>query len=316
MKATRQSGARRRAAAHRGGPQPRDARSRTVDRVAAAEKARAARYASLLGDLDDAQAGLERGLQAAGNDEKLQGHVVDEFLRELVRVCRADSRLLEHPVAQRWVRQARAWGWRDLLRKMHRGLERGVRGPLTIPDVELWGQIDRRRERGQSLEAIRRQLVAPGKTRGTASKRGFSKRYARLDEVETTVDVVVRTPAKVRRYRAAVRARREGQKLVVRARRLDRPCPIRPAAGRPETPRPVPEKLGTEKVTLPGQGPTGGVEERHERDAAPHGHRSCGTALADERHDLQPRLAAPRRPSTDPNRSICPVRDRGRPLGP
>ena len=76
-------------------------RSRTLSRAQSTAKARAARYRSLQNDLDEAQLGLERGLDKARNDESLQSAVGGDFLRELVRICRADSRLLAHPVARR-----------------------------------------------------------------------------------------------------------------------------------------------------------------------------------------------------------------------
>jgi hypothetical protein len=143
------------------------ARTRTSQRSRATARARAARYTSLQNDLDEAQLDLERGLREARDDEKLQSAAVGDFLRELVRVCRADSRLLNHLVAQRWIRHARGWGWRELLRKMHRGLEKGVKRPWSASEVVLWAEIDQRRHpedggRPASLETIRRALAKKG----------------------------------------------------------------------------------------------------------------------------------------------------------
>jgi len=135
---------------------------------------------SLWDDLEEAQRGLEQGLGAARHDEAQQSLIVSEFQRELVRICRADSRLLMHPIASKWIQQARGFGMRNLLRKMHRGLEKGVKGPRSAADVSLWAEIDRRRP--ASLEAIRRALVAKGLISRDLGERGFRKRAATLDE--------------------------------------------------------------------------------------------------------------------------------------
>ena len=122
------------------------------------------------------------------------------FLRELVRVCRADSRLLAHPVAQRWIRHAQGWGWRALLRKMHRGLEKGVKGSWSASDVALWAEIDRRRHpedglvqgrrdprdpdpaRPASLETIRRALAEKWLIPRDLGERGYRTLAAKLDQ--------------------------------------------------------------------------------------------------------------------------------------
>ncbi|MBM4439769.1 MAG: hypothetical protein FJ027_05085 [Candidatus Rokubacteria bacterium] len=65
-----------------------------------------------------------------------------ELVTTLVRVCRADSRLLKHPIAREWVRNARAFGARKFLRLFPRPARKGVRRPLTKRQIDLVAAVD------------------------------------------------------------------------------------------------------------------------------------------------------------------------------
>lgn len=105
---------------------------------------REVRYENLRRRLGAAQRELEDQLGSAADDDE-RGEALREFWQDLVRVTRADSRLLAHPIAQRWICLARGWGWRWLLRAMHRGLEKGVRRPFTTRELSLLDVVDRLR---------------------------------------------------------------------------------------------------------------------------------------------------------------------------
>ena len=105
---------------------------------------REARYQSLRRALEGAQRELDERLRNADTDAGRSGALGD-FLEEMIRVTRADSRFLDHPIVNHWFRQAQAWGWLGLLRKLPGGQDRKVLRPLTPKQLELLDAVDRLR---------------------------------------------------------------------------------------------------------------------------------------------------------------------------
>jgi DNA-binding transcriptional MerR regulator len=95
-----------------------------------------------------------------------------------------------------WVASQRALGNWDLLRKARKGLEKGVKRPISARDIELWDTITRLREHGRSLEAVHRLLAKRG-TIPPMSRQGFNKLVARLDAMGVLpYKVTMRKPSK------------------------------------------------------------------------------------------------------------------------
>jgi hypothetical protein len=157
------------------------------------------RYRYLRDDLEEAQRELERRLRDAADDQA-RSAAVSDFHAEVIRVCRADSRLLHHPVTARVVRQARAFGWRLLLEALPGGLERGMTKtarPLPWQEVELLGAIDTlRSRRGLSLRSAHRILTGPGAAKWISSRlaptsyQAFHKRVAEAEAVRVRFHVL------------------------------------------------------------------------------------------------------------------------------
>src|SRR5258705_3270165 len=145
------------AARHRRITRPRR-RSRAIGRqrdAGAQRRARQARYQSLLEDLELANADLVRYLPGA-KDEVERGEILNEFLREVIRIVRADSQLLEDPIVRDWIHKAKAWGWREFLRLLPHNQQRGIRPALCERDLNLLAAVDDRRWPPSSFSPTRR----------------------------------------------------------------------------------------------------------------------------------------------------------------
>jgi hypothetical protein len=103
---------------------------------------REARYQSLRADLESAHRSLPVGKQRLDTDGTAAW---DLFRQEVIRTCRADSRLLAHPVVERVTRLARAFGDRAFLLQLPGGLEKGIRRPLSKRLTKLFAKIDQLR---------------------------------------------------------------------------------------------------------------------------------------------------------------------------
>ncbi len=112
----------------------------------------------------------------------------------MLQACRAG--LEDHSRVRGWVRAMRSLGARDLLRRARRGLEKGIKRPIPLRDIELRDTIEQLQKPpaprmcGRSLEAIRRLLIKQG-TIAPMTQQAFNKLVSRLNTVEGSLTTAV-----------------------------------------------------------------------------------------------------------------------------
>jgi len=111
-------------------------------------------------------------------------HARQGYERAVRRAIRAG--LTEHPLIKEWIQNRRLLGERDVLRRV-KGLEKGVKRPITMKDLQLWGRIRRQAEKFAkehkklpTQEQIRK-LMYNLKELPKMSRQAFNKMVDRLD---------------------------------------------------------------------------------------------------------------------------------------
>lgn len=112
------------------------------------------------------------------NEDNTARILIGQYDRLVLRLARHGVR--NHPLVAGWLENLRILGQRALLRKARAGLEKGVRRPISPQELDLWYAIDTRREQGQSMEGIRKALVAEGLISPRVTRRGLQQRFDSL----------------------------------------------------------------------------------------------------------------------------------------
>lgn len=99
---------------------------------------------------------------------------MDRALGAIIRTELWRTNLLVHVALGRWLYARRVLGQRDVLRSIHKGLEKGVRAPMTPENVLLEVEIVRLHDEGFSPEDIGEQLEPP------ISRQAVEKRLKKL----------------------------------------------------------------------------------------------------------------------------------------
>ncbi len=118
--------------------------------------------------------------------EAEQSAALTDFFAEMIRVCRADSRLLSDPIVAPFVQQARAFGHRQFLKMLPGDYEKGVKRAWSPRQILLWSEIEKRRRpedgsRPASMAKIQRVLAEKGYIRKNLTPEGFRKMWLALD---------------------------------------------------------------------------------------------------------------------------------------
>jgi hypothetical protein len=111
--------------------------------------------------LEDVEDLYQQLISLDGKPAGDEGEIVwKNYVKACIRLVHLDNSQLKNPALQPLLSSPKVKG-RNLLRKIHRGLEKGVQRPLTEKEIEVSKAIEDGFNEGHSLQQILNRLTRP-----------------------------------------------------------------------------------------------------------------------------------------------------------